>query len=313
MASSTANVGTQVNYGTTIQPGETVNKYKFPANAKYQPGAGRTVYEFPKNRAQVRPASNLNKYTEGLNFDPNRIGTPQNVGREAETSFTNIREDPTRSVQFKTGTSHIESGSTEGLRQRRPFGASHAQSTPSNSSSSSGLQRGHTSATPQSFEFSDTVPLLGTTGIGTANTATTGTTIGSAVAGIGGALALGGISASIANRIKEKGVTLPGSDYIGPGNEIKIDAPRNEGDAVAKEHDVAYDDAQKAASFEIFKQHIERADYKAIRSFKEAYSKEGRWQNLVGHYGLRAKAWLESFLKQPIYPSFTGKWENLNL
>lgn len=293
-------------YGTTIPPGTTVNNYKVPPNLQYQPGASRTIYETPKEVHKYKPAKGLNRFAQKFNTRQNPYRST-NVGRTAETSFSNIKEDATRDSRFRTADSHsIDEGNT--LRQRRPDTSINEGRRNENINVNRGTAS-NTRVPVQSFEVSDTVPLLSTGSSVEAGSIGLGT----AIAGGATGAVVGGIVGGIINRVQEKGYVLPDSDYIGPGNTIKIDAPKTEGDAIAKEHDIAYEDAQKAASFEIFKKHIENADYYAIRSFKEAYSKSGRWQDLVGHFGLRAKSWLDSFLKQPIYPQFTGKWENLNL
>jgi hypothetical protein len=46
---------------------------------------------------------------------------------------------------------------------------------------------------------------------------------------------------NIARSIKDKGITLPGSKYIGPGNAMNKGKPKDRGDALAYQHDKDYD------------------------------------------------------------------------
>lgn len=166
-----------------------------------------------------------------------------------------------------------------------------------------------------SYSSIDRAPLLGAdAGIGggaitAAAGSTSSTLIPAAIGGVVGGLALGNILAS--------GVTLPGTDYVGPGNKIHIDAPRSEVDAIAKDHDVAYDRAPhisatahpdyKKQELERFKQHIANADAEAIEKFTKHWEKDKNWQAFVAKYGLEAKQWIESVIGHPLYPQPQGK------
>jgi len=50
----------------------------------------------------------------------------------------------------------------------------------------------------------------------------------------------------VKNAIQGKGVVLPGSKYIGPGNAMNLGAPNSSGDAAAFSHDNDYDNLLKA-------------------------------------------------------------------
>lgn len=163
--------------------------------------------------------------------------------------------------------------------------------------------------------MSETVPLLGTAAGGTVS-GTSGLVAGAGA--IAGGLAAGGITASVVNRIKEKGAVLPGTDYVGPGNSISIDAPRHESDAIAKDHDVGYQEAVRTATahstdalrgsqFETFKNTIRNLDESAIQKFKAHWDRDGKWQSLVGRWGLEAKQFLEDIFGHTLYPQFPGK------
>ena len=49
----------------------------------------------------------------------------------------------------------------------------------------------------------------------------------------------------VVNAARGKGMVLPGSKYIGPGNEMNKGAPVNEADANAYQHDIDYDNYLK--------------------------------------------------------------------
>ncbi len=46
----------------------------------------------------------------------------------------------------------------------------------------------------------------------------------------------------VVNAARGKGLVLPGSKYIGPGNALNKGKPRGKADAAALKHDLAYDD-----------------------------------------------------------------------
>uniref|UniRef100_A0AB74ULL9 Structural protein n=1 Tax=Scindoambidensovirus sp. TaxID=2809839 RepID=A0AB74ULL9_9VIRU len=158
-------------------------------------------------------------------------------------------------------------------------------------------------------------PLTESTGLlsgATAGSSASG--LSATAAGVGAtglAVGAGLATTAVVNRLKEKGAVLPGTDYVGPGNPINIDAPRHEADAIAKEHDVGYAEVSKEQKYEKFAASIRRLDEHARLQFAKDWEHAGRWQSLVGKYGLQAKNLIEDILGHPIYPSFTGKWGNL--
>lgn len=102
------------------------------------------------------------------------------------------------------------------------------------------------------------------------------------------------------------GVTLPGTDYVGPGNNINIDAPRHGADAIAKEHDLEYARIEQAyANGEIdsqeFYEAVQAADSRAANGFRDDFQKSGMWQSKVGELGLSAKQGVEK-ITGVIYP-----------
>lgn len=132
-----------------------------------------------------------------------------------------------------------------------------------------------------------------------------------AITGAGIGTAVGGLIATTSKNNDYGGHTLPGSDYIGPGNEIRIDAPRSGADAIAKDHDVHYRNLiYSLRSGEItvrqFVDHIEQSDTKAIRDFAEWYDTTGDWSALIAQYGLGLKHYIEQRVGH-IYPRIPGK------
>ncbi|XP_070515447.1 uncharacterized protein [Cardiocondyla obscurior] len=255
---------------TNVPPGWTINGQQVPPGTVHTAGAGRTHYEKPRiveNRKLINEESTkLKEYFNKYKYQS------QNVGRQAETSFSN--PGSSRGTQ---GTD--PSYTNQGIRQRRPV---QRQGT---SSSSRLPVHGSNNPTGQINidigSVSDTVPLLGTAG----STSLGSSGVVSGLASAGGALTLGGITAATVNRVLDKGAVLPGTDYVGPGNKINIDAPRHESDAIAKEHDIAYDRLYKGASasknsederYAQFEKAIRSADKEAIQKFKSHWDREGK-------------------------------------
>ncbi|KAL0120458.1 hypothetical protein PUN28_008284 [Cardiocondyla obscurior] len=287
---------------TNVPPGWTINGQQVPPGTVHTAGAGRTHYEKPRiveNRKLINEESTkLKEYFNKYKYQS------QNVGRQAETSFSN--PGSSRGTQ---GTD--PSYTNQGIRQRRPV---QRQGT---SSSSRLPVHGSNNPTGQINidigSVSDTVPLLGTAG----STSLGSSGVVSGLASAGGALTLGGITAATVNRVLDKGAVLPGTDYVGPGNKINIDAPRHESDAIAKEHDIAYDRLYKGASasknsederYAQFEKAIRSADKEAIQKFKSHWDRR-QVATLVGQYGLRVKGFLEDLFGHPLYPSFPERNE----
>lgn len=245
-------------------------------------------YNRRQNRPRVKPRTRLQYggYDSSAPYSRVSYNTPQTVTRPAER------------VQ--------ETSFTEAQRERNP-GIRQRQNT------SSQIERIGDSVrinVPESFE---STPLLSGASAGT-GLGVSGSTLLTAGAVSGGALAAGAVTAAVANRIKEKGATLPGSEYVGPGNSINIDAPRSASDAIAKEHDVGYNELNERAlrgelSEREFAEGIDFLDKEAIQKFAENFRSSGEWHSFVGRWGLWIKNRIEE-VTGPIYPSFPGKlWD----
>lgn len=115
------------------------------------------------------------------------------------------------------------------------------------------------------------------------------------------------MSFSIFNELKERGgivkpkyggITLPGSNHIGPGNQIKDVPILSKADGVARVHDISYNKA-------ISQQDVREADRRAIKSFWGTKSVQGK----IGAVGLGLKYGAESIfgVKYPAnLPSIAG-------
>lgn len=94
------------------------------------------------------------------------------------------------------------------------------------------------------------------------------------------------------------GLTLPGSDYIGPGNRIQIDAPKSASDAIAKYHDISYQELITAAqrgviSKKEFLYAINHTDKEYADQFDKEWKESGDWHAFIGKYGLKFKNYIE--------------------
>ncbi|AGZ03695.1 VP1 [Solenopsis invicta densovirus] len=124
-----------------------------------------------------------------------------------------------------------------------------------------------------------------------------------------GALLGGGIEALTNKRLG--GVTLPGSDYIGPGNKIGIDAPRSAADQIGKFHDITYAELLEAARRGVitkkeFLYGINHTDKKHADLFDKEWKESGSWQAFIGKYGLNFKNYIEE-KTGVLYPSYPNR------
>ena len=297
--------------GTRIPSGWTINGNQVPANTHFTQGAGRAHYEKPRiTENRVHTGFDRNHYLQRLRYEYTPSGS-RNVGRTAETSFSNpegARSDPFQDI----------SRNTEGTRQRRPVSRQSTSGSSGGSvrpaSSSRGNAASHDTRIEIPQHMSESMPLLE----GARNSGLSSVLSGGVVSGLGAAgaaTALGVGTTALVNRIKNKGAVLPGTDYVGPGNDIKIDAPRSGSDVVAKEHDVGYADLQHRAelgqlSEQEFVEGIDYLDNTAIQKFADNFKSSGEWQSFLGRWGL----WLKNRIERvtgPIYPKFPGKkWAN---
>lgn len=283
--------------GQRVPAGWTINQQQVPPNTYYTQGAGTAHYQKPE-----QPGQRLNEYW--------RKWFKENGGRSAETSFTNppgTGPDPVTDI----------SGDSKRVRQRRPIQRQGGSGTSGGSVRPAPSAQGNASTGDGSVritipqgQLSESVPLLAQT----AGSAVSGG-LGTGLVTAGVATALGAGTASLINHIKDNGATLPGTDYVGPGNDIHIDAPRSGSDAIAKEHDVGYDDIQRRARLgqlteDEFAANVEHLDNEAIRKFADNYHSSGEWQSFVGRWGLYLKNRIEA-VTGTLYPTFPGKtWAN---
>lgn len=83
-----------------------------------------------------------------------------------------------------------------------------------------------------------------------------------------------------------KGLTIPGSNYIGPGNDINRGPPTNEADRIARTHDIAYSNAKT-------QEDVYEADRTAIGSFGKDFIGSSSGHALAGAAGLGIKHVIE--------------------
>lgn len=107
---------------------------------------------------------------------------------------------------------------------------------------------------------------------------------------------------------KKGGITLPGSDYIGPGNKIDIDAPKSNADAIAKYHDISYQELLESARRGVISQKefiyaINHSDKATAEQFDKEWKESGDWHAFIGKHGLNFKSWVESHVGH-VYPSY---------
>lgn len=91
--------------------------------------------------------------------------------------------------------------------------------------------------------------------------------------------------------IREKGLTLPGSNYIGPGNSLNKGKPTDRGDAIALQHDKDYDQYLKSGKrAKAVYTRYSRADARALRRAWKAVKKDGDAGALAVAVGMGVKA-----------------------
>ncbi|KAK9678915.1 Phospholipase A2-like domain [Popillia japonica] len=92
---------------------------------------------------------------------------------------------------------------------------------------------------------------------------------------------------------------LPYHKYLGPGNELSGEEPVDTDDAIALQHDSAYETAISAED-------ILKADEDAILDFWDDFSTSGNWHSLVGAAGLTLKHEVEKQVGV-IYPDMSSR------
>ncbi len=117
--------------------------------------------------------------------------------------------------------------------------------------------------------------------------------------GTGGAVGAGlGGAVEAFTKGANGGITLPGSDYIGPGNKIAIDAPKSRSDQIGKYHDISYQELIEAARRGVitkkeFLYAINHTDKKFAEQFDKEWKESGDWHAFIGKYGLKFKNYVE--------------------
>ena len=94
-------------------------------------------------------------------------------------------------------------------------------------------------------------------------------------------------------------LTLPGHNYLGPGNPTYNGSPVDVDDAIAQVHDEEYSKATSSKDIRI-------SDRKAIKAFGKDTLTHGNTHSLLGASGLGIKYLTES-VTGVLYPSISGK------
>nr|QTE03710.1 MAG: structural protein [Periparus ater ambidensovirus] len=158
-------------------------------------------------------------------------------------------------------------------------------------------------------EAAETTSLLtGSTSISASTAGITGAgAVGTQIAvGAGittGAIVGGGIIAYAANKLSNSGATLPHHSYIGPGNPIDKNPGVDVDDNIAKEHDIAYQNAKTSSD-------VKEADRIAINKFNKDFEESGNYHSKLGAIGLQLKSAIEHKFGV-IYPSVSGTYHYL--
>lgn len=99
----------------------------------------------------------------------------------------------------------------------------------------------------------------------------------------------------------KKDFTLPGYNYLGPGNPLNKGEPINEADWIAAKHDAIYWFAQS-------ENEIKEADETAILEFSEDFLKSANPASLIGAGGLSVKYLFENYLRGgTVYPNMSKR------
>jgi hypothetical protein len=146
-------------------------------------------------------------------------------------------------------------------------------------------------------------PLFGgaTSALGTGGTITTGV-LGGATLG-----ASAYVVKKLIDRTNDKGLVLPNSEYIGPGNPVNVGAAKNPAEQTAKEHDINYTNLiQYAKTHQLTQQEftdkVHHLDQSAINSFENDWKSTGNWNAFIAKYGLTFKTAVERVYGKAIYP-----------
>ena len=126
------------------------------------------------------------------------------------------------------------------------------------------------------------------------------------IAGAAGTIIGGVLGGILHKRTQEKGLVLPDSEYIGPGNEIPISAAKDEAEQIAKDHDAGYRDLTYTP--EEFGRKVALLDRAAIDAFRRVTRQGVAWKARIGQIGLTIKRKVEEALGEPLYPFKKSKY-----
>lgn len=90
---------------------------------------------------------------------------------------------------------------------------------------------------------------------------------------------------------------FPGHNYLGPGNDLDSGVPVDSDDAIAREHDKAYEQAE-------CKSDIYVADDNAIFAFILDWLQYKNWHSVLGAICLSFKTCTERLFDTVFYPRF---------
>ncbi|XP_046986903.1 uncharacterized protein LOC124562658 [Schistocerca americana] len=277
-----------------------VNQYLSTGNHGYIQYDGGVLYPGPEEDIEMAeriPLTNVNRSRSSNDIRTVQREDAANRIRYGHNSAYDDLDTSGETVEFERVPESRPEESNLGVRRRRP-------NRPRNRG------RGHQSA--DIATSSETVPLLSESVTDGAAISTAGVKSSGQIAIAAGTTTAAAAGAAygvkkLVERVQNKGYTLPGSDYVGPGNPINIGAPRSGADAIAKEHDVGYDNLLKEArerpfTEEEFRQRVQQLDAKAIIDFAIDWSHTRNWHSFVGKYGLKLKTAVEQRIGKTLYP-----------
>lgn len=290
--------------------------WELPSNSPYIPNVRGLGYSSAGGQVPVTydKPDGTRVHTTTEEYNRSRLeGKPRTRPRprydKPTTSSPYARTNVQRPVDPGGTQPHQETSFTEASLERNPGLRQRFPTQTQEAGTSTGRPVDTRINIPETFETS---PLLGSASAATGSAGIGGSNIlaGGAASVVAGA-GLGALLSTVGNRYKDKGAVLPGTDYVGPGNKINIDAPRHASDVIAKGHDIGYEDIIQRAragqlSEEEFARNIEQLDTEAIEKFAENFRTSGEWQSFVGRWGLYLKNRIEQ-VTGPLYPSFPGK------
>ncbi|XP_032573759.1 uncharacterized protein LOC116800959 isoform X2 [Drosophila sechellia] len=92
---------------------------------------------------------------------------------------------------------------------------------------------------------------------------------------------------------------IPKYKYLGAGNKLHNGKPYNRTDAIAEQHDWAYERARTPND-------IYKADAEAINQFSEEFQRSRTLGALAGEVGLSIKSTVDKLAGKPVYPDLPG-------